>query len=59
LFLENKGEVLITNLGTNNINRFDIETGAYLSGFANGISGPTRTKSTPMAYMSYNGLELV
>lgn len=47
LFLEEKGEVLISNLGTNNIVRFDAETGDFLSVFASGIAGPTRMKIGP------------
>ena len=44
VFLEDRGIVLISNLNSGRINRHDITTGAYLSTFASGISGPTRMK---------------
>ena len=44
LFLENKNEVLISNLTTNTITRHDATTGQYINNFATGISGPTRMK---------------
>ncbi|MCB0706995.1 MAG: NHL repeat-containing protein [Saprospiraceae bacterium] len=44
VFLENEGTVLISNLNTNQIAKFDATTGAYLGDFATGISGPTRMK---------------
>ncbi|MEP5614092.1 MAG: hypothetical protein ABJP45_17705 [Cyclobacteriaceae bacterium] len=47
LFLEDDGHVLISNLNDNSIRRHDIETGAFLSNFASGISGPTRIKIGP------------
>ena len=40
LFLEDSGTVLISNLGSGRITRHDKGTGAYLSNFATGISGP-------------------
>lgn len=47
LFLEDDGHVLISNLNDNSIRRHDIKTGAFLSNFADGISGPTRIKIGP------------
>lgn len=47
LFLESSNTVLISNLGTGQINRHDASTGAYLSNFASSISGPTRMKIGP------------
>jgi len=47
LFLESSNTVLISNLGTGQINRHDASTGEYLSNFARSISGPTRMKIGP------------
>lgn len=47
VFLEDRGEVLVSNLATNNINRYDIETGAMMGSFATGINGPTRMDIGP------------
>ena len=47
LFMEDINEVLISNLGSNVINRHDATTGDYLGVFASGISGPTRTSIGP------------
>lgn len=47
LFLEDSNTVLISNLGSNKITRHNLATGAYMSDFATGISGPTRTKIGP------------
>lgn len=44
LFIEDSNFVLISNLGSNNIGRYDSETGAFLSDFTTEISGPTRMK---------------
>ncbi len=44
LFLEDKNEVLISNLNSGKINRHNASTGAFMSVFASGISGPTRMK---------------
>ena len=44
VFIENQGIVLISNLNTNQITKYDSETGDYLGVFASGISGPTRMK---------------
>ena len=44
VFLEDRGEVLISNLNSGTITRYNANTGAFLSNFATGISGPTRMK---------------
>ena len=43
-FMESENQVLISNLNTNKINRYDATTGELLGTFANNISGPTRMK---------------
>jgi sugar lactone lactonase YvrE len=47
LFLEDEKTVLISNLNTGQITRYDSETGAYIDTFAAGIGGPTRMKIGP------------
>ncbi len=44
LFLDNQGLVLISNLNTNQITKYNSSSGNYLGSFATGISGPTRMK---------------
>ena len=44
VFLEDQGILLISNLNTNNITKYDADQGSYLGEFATGISGPTRMK---------------
>ena len=44
LFLETGNVVLISNLNTGEILRFDASTGTYIDQFATGIGGPTRMK---------------
>ncbi|MBP6184391.1 MAG: hypothetical protein KA479_05575 [Saprospiraceae bacterium] len=44
LFLEHEGIVLISNLNTGQIIKFDSETGAYIGVFAHVAGGPTRMK---------------
>ena len=44
VFLEDQGIVLISNLSTNKITKYDADNGNYLGDFATGISGPTRMK---------------
>lgn len=44
VFLENEGTVLISNLNSNSIGRFNASTGDYIDDFATGIDGPTRMK---------------
>ncbi len=47
VFLEDRGEVLISNLSSGKINRHNSTTGAFIATFASDISGPTRTKIGP------------
>lgn len=47
VILEEAGEVLISNLLSGNINRYDINTGASTGLFATGLSAPTRMKIGP------------
>jgi len=47
LFLEERGEALVSNLGSNRITRHDAETGAYINDFASGIGQPTRIRIGP------------
>lgn len=47
LFLESANEVLISNLNTGRISRFNATTGAFIGEFATGLGGPTRMKIGP------------
>ena len=44
IFMEDSNFVLVSNLNSGRINRHDAATGAFISTFASGISGPTRMK---------------
>ena len=44
VFLENQQVVLISNLNSGKISRFNSSTGEYIDDFATGIGGPTRMK---------------
>lgn len=44
LFLEDQGIVLISNLNSGRITKYDSELGTYIGNFATGIGGPTRMK---------------
>ena len=44
VFLEDQGQVLISNLSSGKINRYDANTGSLIGSFATGIDGPTRMK---------------
>ena len=44
IFLDDQGLVLISNLNTNQITKYNLASGGYLGNFATGISGPTRMK---------------
>lgn len=44
VFLENQQVVLISNLNTGTITKYNASTGAYIDNFATGIGGPTRMK---------------
>ncbi len=47
LFLEDRGEVLISSLNSDRVTRHDAETGAFLSNFTTLVDGPTRMKFGP------------
>ncbi|MBK8516302.1 MAG: T9SS type A sorting domain-containing protein [Saprospiraceae bacterium] len=44
LFLENQKVVLVSNLSTNSIEKYDANTGEYMSNFAGNVQGATRMK---------------
>lgn len=44
LFMEETEVVLISNLNSGTIDRYNIDTGAFINSFATGIDGPTRMK---------------
>ncbi|MEQ9403947.1 MAG: Ig-like domain-containing protein [Cyclobacteriaceae bacterium] len=47
LFMENEGTVLVSNLNTGNLAKYNAETGVFISNFAIGIGQPTRMKIGP------------
>lgn len=47
VFLEDQGVALVSNLGSNDINKFDIETGNLIGAFASGLNAPTRIDIGP------------
>lgn len=47
LFLEDQGIVLISNLSSGRITKYNSDTGSYIGNFATGIAGPTRMKIGP------------
>ena len=47
VFLEEAGTVLVSNLNSGRIDRYNATTGAFISIFDDGISGPTRMKIGP------------
>jgi hypothetical protein len=47
LFIEDQNIVLISNLNTGNITKYDLYSGSYIDNFATGIGGPTRMKIGP------------
>ncbi|SNT05080.1 Ig-like domain (group 2) [Ekhidna lutea] len=47
VFLEDKGTMLVSNLSTNSIDKFDISSGAHKGAFAAVSNGPTRMKIGP------------
>ncbi|MBK8341053.1 MAG: hypothetical protein IPK99_14115 [Flavobacteriales bacterium] len=58
VFLEDSNRVLISNLGSGTITKYDATTGAYISDFATGISGPTRMSIGPdglLYVLQWNG----
>jgi len=46
-FLENENTMLVSNLNSGHITKFNANTGAYLGEFATGIGGPTRMQLGP------------
>ena len=44
VFLEDQNRVLISNLNTGRITRYNADSGSYIDNFATGIAGPTRMK---------------
>ena len=44
LFLEDDHVVLVSNLNSGNISKYNIKTGDFIEHFATGIGGPTRMK---------------
>lgn len=44
LFMEETEVVLVSNLNSGTIDRYNIDTGAFINSFATGIDGPTRMK---------------
>lgn len=58
LFREELNEVLISNLNSGIITRYDSENGGYLGDFITGLSGPTRMKIGPdslLYILQWNG----
>ncbi len=47
IFLEEQQIVLVSNLGGNNINKYNIETGEFVGAFASNLAGPTRINIGP------------
>ncbi len=47
VFLEDENTVLIANLNTNRISKFNATTGGFIGEFATGIGGPTRMEIGP------------
>lgn len=51
LFLEDSNTVLISNLNSGRITKYNSTTGAYIADFTNGIAGPTRMKIGADGYL--------
>ncbi len=51
LFLEDKNEMLVSNLNSGKISRHNATSGQYINDFATGIAGPTRMKIGPDGYL--------
>lgn len=47
IFLEEENTMLVSNLGSNDINKFDIKNGSYKGSFATGLAQPTRMAIGP------------
>lgn len=62
LFMESEGTVLISNLNSGKITRYNSTTGAYQDDFITGLSGPTRMKIGPdslLYILQWNGNGMV
>ncbi|MFK7773641.1 MAG: T9SS type A sorting domain-containing protein [Saprospiraceae bacterium] len=57
VFLEDKNEVLISNLNSGRITRYHADSGDYISNFATGLGGPTRMKirNDTLYVLQWNG----
>lgn len=57
VFLEDKNEVLISNLNSGRITRYHADNGDYISNFATGLGGPTRMKirNDTLYVLQWNG----
>ena len=57
VFLEDKNEVLISNLNSGRITRYNAGNGDYISNFATGLGGPTRMKvrNDTLYVLQWNG----
>jgi len=51
VILEEEGQVLVSNLNSGRITRYDLDTGAYISDFASGLAGPTRMTFGPDGHL--------
>lgn len=62
LFIEEDQEVLISNLNSGKITRYNGLTGAYINDFITGLAGPTRMKIGPdslLYILQWNGTGMV
>ena len=62
LFLEKDNVVLISNLNSGEILRFNATSGAYINAFATGIDGPTRMKigkDSLLYVLEWNGAGII
>ena len=62
VFLEEQNVVLISNLNSGRITKYNSSTGEYIGNFATGISGPTRMKigeDSLLYVLQWNGSNLV
>jgi len=62
LFIESDGTVLITNLNSGKVTRYNASTGAYQDDFITGLNGPTRMKIGPdslLYILQWNGVGMV
>ena len=59
VFLEDQNVVLISNLNTGRITRYNADSGVYIDNFATGLAGPTRMKigSDSLLYVVQWGMD--